>query len=173
MNTRKTIILVLATAVFILGSYLFNNHNPFIAQAEPEQITIPVESAPIASYAMKSSDEQIVFWQQKAQRDDRDYISLTYLGQAYLQRGRETGDAAAYGRAQAALEQALTINPNYELTLAYLSATLISQHDFQGLCKPLSASTTLTPAHCKPWPLWAMPVWSWDFMMRQKLLTNH
>ncbi len=132
MTTRKTIILVLATAVFILGSYLFNNHNPFTANAEPEQITIPVEIAPAAGSAMKNSDEQIAFWQQKVLRDDRDYISLTYLGQAYLQKGRETGDAAAYGRAQAALEQALTINPNYELTLSYLSVTQIAQHDFAG-----------------------------------------
>lgn len=131
MTTRKTIILVLATAVFILGSYLFNAHNPFTANAEPEQITIPVESAPPAS-GMKSSDEQIAFWQQKVQRDDRDYISLTYLGQAYLQKGRETGDAAAYSRAQAALEQALTINPNYELTLSYLGVTQIAQHNFAG-----------------------------------------
>jgi cytochrome c-type biogenesis protein CcmH/NrfG len=132
MTTRKTVILALATAVFILGSYLFTNRNLFTAAAEPEQITIPVESVSIASQAMKTSDEQIAFWQQKVQRDDRDYISLTYLGQAYLQKGRETGDAAAYGRAQAALEKALTINPNYELTLSFLSVTLISQHDFQG-----------------------------------------
>jgi tetratricopeptide (TPR) repeat protein len=131
MTTRKTIILALATAVFILGSYLYD-HNPFTAAAEPEQVTIPVESVPAASHAMKSSDEQIAFWQQKVQRDDRDYISLTYLGQAYLQKGRETGDAAAYGRAQAALEQALTINPNYELTLSYLSVTQIAQHNFEG-----------------------------------------
>ena len=132
MTTRKTIILVLATAVFILGSYLFNQHNSFTAVAEPEQITIPVESIPAVGSAMKSSDEQIAFWQQKVQRDDRDYVSLTYLGQAYLQKGRETGDAAAYGRAQAALEQALTINPTYELTLSSLSVTQIAQHDFEG-----------------------------------------
>lgn len=132
MTTRKIIILGLATAVFILGSYLFNANNPFLASAEPEKISIPVEAVPAASHAMKSSDEQIAFWQQKVQRDDRDYISLTYLGQAYLQKGRETGDAAAYSRAQTALEQALTLNPTYELTLAYLSATLIAQHDFQG-----------------------------------------
>ncbi len=132
MTTRKTMILVLATAVFIFGSYLFNANNPFSANAKPEVISIPVEAIPPVSHAMKNSDEQIAFWQQKVQRDDRDYISLTYLGQAYLQKGRETGDAAAYGRAQAALEQALTINPNYELTLAFLGATLISQHDFAG-----------------------------------------
>ena len=131
MTTRKTIIMVVATAVFIFSSFLFNTDNPFTANAKPQQITIPVESSP-PSYAMKSSAEQIAFWQQKVQRDDRDYLSLTYLGQAYLQRGRETGDAASYGRAQAALEQALAINPNYELTLSFLSATLIAQHDFQG-----------------------------------------
>jgi tetratricopeptide (TPR) repeat protein len=131
MTKRKTTILVLATAVFILGSYLFNQNNPFNAAAEPAQISIPVENAPAASHAMKSSDEQIAFWQQKVQRDDRDYISLTYLGQAYLQKGRETGDAAAYGRAEAALEKALTINPNYELTLAYLGVVQIAQHDFK------------------------------------------
>ena len=130
MTTRKTIILLLATAVIILGSYLFHQFNR--NAAKPEQISIPVESVPVAGSAMKSNSEQIAFWQQKVQRDDRDYISLTYLGQAYWQRGRETGDAAAYGRAQAALEQALTINPSYELTLATLSATLISQHNFQG-----------------------------------------
>ena len=132
MSNRKTIVILLATAVFILSSYLFNRYKLSTANAQPAQITIPVESSPVAGAAMKSSAEQITFWQQKVQRDDRDYISLTYLGQAYLQQGRESGDAAAYGRAQAALEQALMINPTYELTLAYLSSTLISQHDFQG-----------------------------------------
>lgn len=132
MTTRKTIILGLATAVFILGSYLFNSNNPFAARAEPQAISIPVEAIPPVSHAMKSSDEQIVFWQQKVQRDDRDYISLTYLGLAYLQKGRETGDAAAYSRAQAALEQALTINPTYELTLSFLGVAQIARHDFAG-----------------------------------------
>ncbi len=131
MNTRKSIILMLTTAVFILGSYLYTNIPRLIAKAEPVPVTIPIDTI-AASSAVKSSDELILFWQEKARRDDLDYISLTYLGRAYLQSGRETGDAAAYGRAQAALEQAQAINPTYELTLTYLSAALISQHDFQG-----------------------------------------
>lgn len=130
MTTRKSIILMLITAVFIFGSYLYTNIPRLAAKADPAPVTIAVDAA--ASGIMKSSDELIAFWLEKSQRDDRDYISLTYLGQAYLQKGRETGDAAAYGRAQAALEKALAINPTYELTLTFLSAALISQHDFQG-----------------------------------------
>lgn len=172
MSTRKIAVLVLATAVLVLGSYLYNTTNPFTVKAEPEQISIPVESFPAASHAMKSSDEQIAFWQQKVQRDDRDYISLTYLGQAYLQKGRETGDAAAYSRAQTALEQALTINPNYELTLAFLGVTQIAQHNFAGALETAQRVYDFDPVRCKRWSSLAMPVWSWGATTRPKLPTN-
>jgi tetratricopeptide (TPR) repeat protein len=79
-----------------------------------------------------STDEQIAFWYGRTQQHPHDPISLAYLGQAYLQKGRETGDAASYGRAEAALEQALALNPDDEIALAFMASARFNQHDFQG-----------------------------------------
>ncbi|VAW43348.1 hypothetical protein MNBD_CHLOROFLEXI01-1521, partial [hydrothermal vent metagenome] len=43
MNTRKLIILMLITAVFILGSYLYTNIPRLIAKAEPAPVTISID----------------------------------------------------------------------------------------------------------------------------------
>jgi tetratricopeptide (TPR) repeat protein len=84
---------------------------------------------------MKTTNELIEFWQQRIKRDPRDYISLGYLGQTFMRRARETGDLADYERAQAALNQALELNPDYEPTIAFLGAVQYAKHDFATALK--------------------------------------
>jgi tetratricopeptide (TPR) repeat protein len=81
---------------------------------------------------MKSTDEQIALWRGRFEDDPRDFISLTYLGAALIQKGRETGDLGAYERADAALRGALDIHPGDSAATAYLSVTLFATHDFGG-----------------------------------------
>jgi tetratricopeptide (TPR) repeat protein len=80
---------------------------------------------------MKTTDEIIKFWQDRFERDQRDFISLTFLGDAYIRKARETGDVSEYQRADATLQKALEMHPNYEVALAYLSTVRYVQHDFQ------------------------------------------
>lgn len=77
-----------------------------------------------------SPEQQIAFWSARLKPGTQDYITLTTLAGAYLARARETGDAAAYSRAEEALRQALALNPRYERAGALLGSVLIGRHAF-------------------------------------------
>jgi tetratricopeptide (TPR) repeat protein len=81
---------------------------------------------------MKTTDELIEFWRERFERNPRDFISLTYLGGAFINKGRETGDVGVYAKAETALRQALALNDNDETALAYLATVHFAQHDFQA-----------------------------------------
>jgi tetratricopeptide (TPR) repeat protein len=74
----------------------------------------------------------IRFFQERLERNRDDFISLTLLGQFYLQQARTTGDIASYGRAEAALLEALEILPGYPAAEAGLASARYAQHDFIG-----------------------------------------
>ena len=112
------------------GSYLFLSNGEFSSEASAS-VSIGLEDS-LPAYGVKTTDELIEFWRGRFQRDPRDYISLTYLGQAFIRKARETGDLGAQEQAESTLRSALTLNPNYETTLAYLSTALLMKHDFQG-----------------------------------------
>lgn len=80
---------------------------------------------------MMTPQEQISFWSGRVNPNGGDYLNLTSLGQAYMLQARETGDAAAYARAEAALRQALAASPTHRPAQAYLSSVLISLHRFK------------------------------------------
>jgi tetratricopeptide (TPR) repeat protein len=131
MNNRKLIIYTLFIFILIAVSYglrtlLESSAAP--AATESQTISIPLERQPIAK--MAAADAQIDFWQARAQRDPHDYISLTYLGQAYVNKARETGNEPLYLEAETILRQALRLNPTYDLTLAYLGGVQMAKHDF-------------------------------------------
>lgn len=77
-----------------------------------------------------AADYRISFWQARAEADDLDYLSRTYLGAAYLDAGRRSGDLAAYDAAAASLGQALELNPRYSPALATLAAVHLGRHEF-------------------------------------------
>lgn len=130
----RRIIPILAVALVIVGaSYLFANYRASGSPA-PSNVSISLEasSADRSTASVKTSDELIEFWRGRFERDPRDYISLTYLGEAFIRKGRETGDINTFGRAENALREALALNPNYEVALAYLGSVLLTKHDFEG-----------------------------------------
>jgi tetratricopeptide (TPR) repeat protein len=102
-------------------------------------------------------DTVIAFWQKRISQNPQAYLDYTYLGQAYNQKARETGDIAYYQRAEAALRRALAINPRYSPSSAQLAGVLFALHDFEGalaLAEPLAneprafqALATLGDAH--------------------------
>lgn len=100
-----------------------------------EAAALPVRTIDLAdarpAFGLKTTGELIEFWRGRFDRDPRDFISLTYLAGAYISQGRETGDIAAYQKAEVALREALTLNDNYETALAYLATVRLMQHEFR------------------------------------------
>lgn len=130
MSQRKVILLIVISALIIGGSYLANASRTSSSPASSEPSISIEASSP--GFGMKSTDELTVFWRERFERDPRDFISLTYLAESHIRKGRETGDVSEYQKAEAILRDSLKINSSYEPTLAYLSAALFVQHDFSG-----------------------------------------
>lgn len=128
MTTRRAIFLILTASCIIVGSYLFSVGVTPAARGEPVRGSA-LDDAP-GGYGQLTTDQLLVFWRERIDRDPRDYISMTFLGQTFLRKARETGDTGNHARAETALQQALAINPNYEPTLTYLAALRYTQHDF-------------------------------------------
>ncbi|MBI3287325.1 MAG: tetratricopeptide repeat protein [Chloroflexi bacterium] len=155
MIHRKVILLVGVSLTIVGGSHLISRGAPNFLR--PGSLSIGLEDS-LPGPRVKTAEELIEFWRGRFERDPRDFISLTFLGQAFIRKARETGDISAYERAEAALRRALDLNPNYESTLAYLATVLFAKHDFQGALdladrvysfdpRALQALATLGDAH--------------------------
>ena len=74
--------------------------------------------------------ESIAFFHNRIRQNPQDVVSYTLLGELYLRQGRETGDVASYQRAEAALQKAIQLLPDYAPANASLAAVLYVQHNF-------------------------------------------
>jgi tetratricopeptide (TPR) repeat protein len=131
MPYRKMVLMLIAAFVIVGGSQAMARINQASSSPTPASISVGLES-PAAAPGMKTTDELIKFWQARFERDPRDFISLTFLGDAFIRKARETGDVTQYERADATLQKALKLHPNYEVAQAYLSIVQYVKHDFQG-----------------------------------------
>ncbi|MGH3137860.1 MAG: tetratricopeptide repeat protein [Gaiellaceae bacterium] len=127
------------------------------AVAEPRPLSETNDSAAISRSDTPEASDQIAFWSTRAAGNANAYIDLTYLGQAYARKARETSDVGYYVRARAALRRALRVNPRYVQATASLSTVLFSLHEFDkalAVAQPivddprgLQALATLGDAH--------------------------
>jgi tetratricopeptide (TPR) repeat protein len=102
------------------------------AGAEVEPRPLSASDGETASYRsdVPTADVQIAFWSKRVAGRASAYIDMTLLGHAYARKARETSDLGYYLRAEAALRQALRVNPEYVEAEASLSAVLLSLHEF-------------------------------------------
>lgn len=128
--TLKRVVFFFAAAVILIGAtYLVGN--PASNSPNPQQVSLGLEDSVPATH-VKGTDELIEFWRARFKDNPRDFISLTYLGQTFMVKARETGDVANYVSAEDAFRKALAVDAKYENAQGYLSAVLFSKHDFRG-----------------------------------------
>ncbi|MFL5912881.1 MAG: hypothetical protein ACJ768_20230 [Gaiellaceae bacterium] len=93
-----------------------------------------------ASVHARTTDQQVAALQAVVGSHPRDAGSLVLLGNAYLQKVRETGDAEYYTRSQGVLERARSVNPRYSAVYTGLGTLAMARHDFaSGLAYGLEA----------------------------------
>ena len=139
---RRLLLLLLFTALLLAASYALRPAGGLARPALLDALLGPTEP-PVPDTLSPAA--QVTFWSRRLKPDTRDYITLTTLAGAYLAEGRETGDAAAYGRAEEALRRALALNPRYESANALLGSVLISQHQFAAARESAAAGLALNP----------------------------
>jgi tetratricopeptide (TPR) repeat protein len=80
--------------------------------------------------------------------DERTYaLAATMLGQAYLQKARETGDPAYYPKAQTLFEQALAANGDNVDALVGLGTLALARHQFAAALDWGEQAYAASPSH--------------------------
>src|SRR5262245_55636809 len=101
-------------------------------QLAPQPIaSSPSAASDIAAGSVTATDRQISTLQDRLRQQPNDQRTQTQLGQAYLQRARETSDPSYYTRADGILNQALVQAPDDADTLIGLGALALARHQFQ------------------------------------------
>ena len=86
--------------------------------------TLPIASSP------SPTDKAVSLWAARARQDPRSVLAWTNLGDALMQKSRETMDVAYYGRAEAAFRQALKLNANTTPAITGIAWVHGSRHEF-------------------------------------------
>ena len=104
---------------------------------------------PIASSSgvIASTNATALFWEERAQRDPRDFVALNQLADSYLRRARQQGDVADYARAESALLASLEARPsgNYA-AVVQLGLVYIATHRFEEVLPLAEQALALKPS---------------------------
>src|SRR2546429_655270 len=82
-----------------------------------------------------SADQSIGFAQRQVTRKPCDATAYHRLGDAYIQKARESGDVTYFDLAERALRKALELAPRYGDAARHLAFVLYSRHDFDGAAR--------------------------------------
>ena len=124
------LVLILGAVIALVGSSRLRSLDE---PSTPGPASPPVAAVgDVPGSGVLTTGELVDFWRERVERNPRDYISYAELGAAHIRQARETGDVSNYSRAEAALETALEIKPNYSSAISYLANVLYAKHDFTG-----------------------------------------
>jgi tetratricopeptide (TPR) repeat protein len=134
LNARRTrprellIVALLALAGLGVGtvatSYLQSSH------AAPTSDTYDVETARDVT-PTNTTDTFIATMQARLKKNPGDWQAYEYLGIAFLQKARETGDPGYYAKAEGLLNRALALNPQDFGAMSALGSLALSRHQFR------------------------------------------
>lgn len=83
--------------------------------------------------------------QARLTKNPTDWQANEYLGIAYMQKARETGDPGYYGKAEGLLNRALSLNPKDFGAMSALGALALSRHQFSDALEWGERARALTP----------------------------
>jgi tetratricopeptide (TPR) repeat protein len=105
----------------------------------PSAVTSPGDTGTTAA------DAEIARYLAAVRADAQDGRSRVLLGYAYLQRVRETGDPADYGRAEIVLDEALALDPEDVDALIGKGTLALARHDFREALELGERARALAP----------------------------
>ena len=128
---KKIPLLVAPVVVALAGIGLVRSLS---AKAPANVTAAPV--APVAVPAPKTNgasptDKEIAKWQAKADANAKDKRALTNLGDALMQKGRETADASYYSLAEHSYRQAIAVDPKFVDALDGMAWIASGRHEFE------------------------------------------
>jgi len=141
---RLTVLFAVTAVAFVVAFLGSSTLSRIVAPTPPS--TSPAGLAQgVSRDAVSATDRRIGVLQERLRQQPDDALSTTSLGLAYLQRARESSDPTFLARAQAALAQALTLNPSDADTLVGLGSLALARHDFVGALEWGERAVELNP----------------------------
>ena len=128
---RLLIAAPIATAVIVSASYVGWSSEPQTAVSLPRQREVGVEVVQGPATDRAQLERLVTAFEAKASVAPNATV-LSFLGQLYLQRGLENGDAASYEQARVALVRSSKLFANDPETRLSLASVLGTTHDFEG-----------------------------------------
>jgi cytochrome c-type biogenesis protein CcmH/NrfG len=123
MTLTKPHPILLLALVFAAGVALFTalNHQ-----------TAPAGHSGLATAHPRTTDEQVAALQAAVRSHPQDADEYVLLADAYMQKVRETGDAAYYTRAEGVLARARRLAPRNSAVYTGLGTLALARHDFRA-----------------------------------------
>jgi tetratricopeptide (TPR) repeat protein len=90
-------------------------------------------------------DLEMEFWEKRQDRDPADYITPEKLGEAYLQKSRESGDLSYLLKSEKALNKSLALKPKHTQAMNWLAYVYCMQHRFKEAITLSEATIKLLP----------------------------
>jgi tetratricopeptide (TPR) repeat protein len=102
---------------------------------------------PVAVEAQPSTpDRAIQFQQRRLQRNPYDAASYHRLGEAYIQKGRESGDMSYFDLAEQSLRKSIDLAPTNAGAVRHLAFVFSSRHDFAQAVVQATRALELDPS---------------------------
>jgi tetratricopeptide (TPR) repeat protein len=139
---RRSFGLVGLVACVAIAAWVWRQYGNSPAQAATGMLeTLPHVAEPSVT------DKAVTAWAARARREPRSVLAWANLGDALMQKARETMDLAYYGRAEAAFTQALALNPNEPEVMAGLSWVYGSRHEFERSIEWATKAVKIAPGN--------------------------
>ena len=124
MGSMNRFAILTAVLLVLAGGAAFVSATGFLGGSDDGRaVRLPAAESP--------TDRAISRLQQRLSGTPGDASSLTELGFAYLQKARESGDTAFYGKADGIFQEALALDPRDPSGLLGASAVAAARHDFE------------------------------------------
>lgn len=95
--------------------------------------------------AASAADRAVAQSQFKIRRNPNNPLAYYRLGDAYIQKARESGDNTYFDLAEQALKKSLSINPQQSGVRRHLAHVLASRHDFEAAAAEAREAIALDP----------------------------
>jgi len=116
-------------------------------EADPAARSATDELVGAASRPASQLDEQILSLQDALRRDDKNGRAATLLGQAYLQKARETGDPSYYPKAESLFDIALDADERDFAAMVGHGSLALARHQFADALAWGEQATAINPYH--------------------------
>jgi tetratricopeptide (TPR) repeat protein len=147
---RRAVILGAALLV-VAGSYgvayLATRHGVVAPAAAAPAAPVPIPGGPpaVVTQSLDQIDRAVKVWSANLARDDKDFVSATYLADLYYSRARLTGNLDDYTRARQAVDLALAAYPDGVGAQLLRAQLLFATHDFAGALSSAEAIYRANP----------------------------